>query len=64
MRSFVFPNFERQIKKYNEDKTAQIHSFWGAATNGMAGHKSNLYREAMEISDDIKRPVHLREDRK
>jgi len=25
MRSFVFPDFERQIKKYNEDKTAQMH---------------------------------------
>jgi len=30
----------------------------------MAGHKSSLYRDAMEISDDIKRSVHLREDRK
>lgn len=58
----MFPNFERQIKKQNEDKTAYIYSFRAAATNEMAGHKSSLYREETEISDDIKRPVHLQED--
>jgi len=41
---------------------AQINSFRAVATNGMAGHKSSLYKEAMEISDAIKGPVHLRED--